>query len=154
MCRFVNTEFDDLVIAFYHGSTFNDSKSYSLGSIEDISSQESYKSHRSTVLYIHGFRESLSSESVKTVVQAFIKRNSSNILALDWGFYANGSYVTDAVPNMVKVFLSLLKNSIVVNFSHRLVNWWANAFTSYTHVKSWKLESFMVRIFHELLKSF
>lgn len=56
-----------------------------------------------TVLYIHGFLESLSSESVQTIVDAYLWRNDYNIIVLDWSSLAIGNYFFDAVPNCIQV---------------------------------------------------
>ncbi|XP_012232853.2 pancreatic triacylglycerol lipase-like [Linepithema humile] len=50
-----------------------------------------------TVLYIHGFMEHLEKESVRTVIQAYLKRNDHNVIGIDYGKVANDTY-----PNVVK----------------------------------------------------
>ncbi|KAL5280345.1 hypothetical protein ACFFRR_004370 [Megaselia abdita] len=49
-----------------------------------------------TVLYIHGFTETQSSNSVKTIVAAYEKRNRENLLSLGWSHYSGGSYIEAA----------------------------------------------------------
>lgn len=121
MCRLVHgdldvqAEFDTLSVAFFYGPTVNDAIIFALDSMDEIGSHKSFNRSRKTVFYIHGFRESVASESCQTVVEAFLKRNSHNILVLDWSVYASGNYVTGAVPNLVKVLQNstlLLKTNV------------------------------------------
>lgn len=58
---------------------------------------------RKTVLYIHGYQETLSQESVNVVVNAYLKRKDHNVLVLDWSELANGNYALEAVPNCKQV---------------------------------------------------
>lgn len=101
--RVVNAEFDEIDIVFFYGTDVLQFELYSISSIDDINSHRDFNRSRKTVLYIHGFRENSSSESVETVVKAFIKRQSHNILVLDWSAYVNGNYATEAVPNLIRV---------------------------------------------------
>ncbi|CRL01709.1 CLUMA_CG014925, isoform A [Clunio marinus] len=80
-----------------------DFDTFSLVTLESLSSHEKFNINHKTVFYIHGFRENMTSESVETIVNAYTKRSTYNILVLDWSEYSNGSYVTDAVPNLVKI---------------------------------------------------
>lgn len=103
LLEFSEADFDAVRIAFYHGETAKQYELLSITSLDELSSYEAFNNSLKTVLYIHGFRESLASESVETVVNAFIKRKSHNILVLNWSVYASGNYITDAVPNLIKV---------------------------------------------------
>lgn len=98
------TDYSHLNIAFFNASNASEYILFSLSSIDSIvSNLSSFNITNPTVLYIHGFRENLTSQSVQTVVKAFIKRKSHNILVVDWSIYCNGSYILEAVPNLVKV---------------------------------------------------
>lgn len=99
----VIADFDAVNIAFYYGSNVSEYEIFSISSIDNVTTHKAFYNSRKTVLYIHGFRENLTSESVVTIVEAFIKRKTHNILVLNWSAYANGSYVKDAVPNLIKV---------------------------------------------------
>lgn len=108
-------DFDAIHIAFFHGRNVSDYEIYSVASIDDIAKNKAFDKERQTILYIHGFRENLESESVETVVKAFITRGSHNILVLDWSSYATGNYVLDAVPNLVKVCSLLQRMKRIFN---------------------------------------
>ncbi|XP_011314500.1 lipase member H-A-like [Fopius arisanus] len=45
------------------------------------------------VIYVHGFREHPSNESVRTVVGAYLEHGKENILLLDWSRLAAGDYI-------------------------------------------------------------
>lgn len=99
----VADEFDALNIAFFYGNDSTKYELFSIESIDDIINHAQFNASMKTLLYIHGFRENLTSESVETIVRAFTKRGSYNKLVLNWSAYANGSYVTEAIPNLIKV---------------------------------------------------
>ena len=102
-------DFEGVYIALF-SSEISDYKLYSVTSISEIINNKDFHKDLNTVLYIHGFRESINSESVETVVNAFLTRKSHNIMVLDWSAYAHGNYVLNAVPNLVKV---LAINSLI-----------------------------------------
>lgn len=62
-----------------------------------------FDKQKPTVLYIHGYVEAPSHESVNVIVQAYLKRNDHNVLILDWSELADGNYLFDAIPNMKQV---------------------------------------------------
>lgn len=62
---------------------------------------------KKTVLYIHGYLEAMSHESINVVANAYLKRKDHNVLFLDWAELADGNYMVDAVPNMKKVTILL-----------------------------------------------
>lgn len=99
----VESKYGDLQIAFYHGKSFLEYESFPITSVDQIVNHKSFDNNRTTLLYIHGFRENLTSDSVQTIVWAFMARGSHNILVLDWSDYAAGNYITEAVPNLMKV---------------------------------------------------
>lgn len=96
-------EFDAVNIAFFYGNDSIKYELFSIASIDDIINHVQFDARMKTLLYIHGFRENLTSESVETIVRAFTKRGLYNKLVLNWSAYANGSYVTEAIPNLIKV---------------------------------------------------
>lgn len=69
-----------------------------------ILNSEDFNRSIPTVLYIHGFSETQSSKSVKTIVAAYGRRNKENLLSLSWIYYCGGSYV-EATGNVEKVGL-------------------------------------------------
>lgn len=72
----------------------------------------SFDKEKATVLYIHGYIEAPSDESVTVIVQSYLKRNDHNILVLDWSDLADGNYLVDAVPNAKQV-IYLKRKSIL-----------------------------------------
>lgn len=94
-------EFENVQIAFYYGEGSH--QLYSITSMHEITRNEAYHNNKTTLFYIHGFRENLTSESVQTIINAFLFRKTHNILVLDWSKYAAGNYMTQAIPNMVQI---------------------------------------------------
>lgn len=99
----VSNKFREVQIAFYHGKSFLEYESFPITSVDLIVNHKSFDKNRTTLLYIHGYRENLTSDSVQTIVWAFMTRGSYNILVLDWSDYAAGNYITNAIPNLMKV---------------------------------------------------
>lgn len=66
----------------------------------DILSQPEFHPQRKTVIYLHGYIESLLSQSIRVIVDAYLKRGDHNILVFDWSELADGNYFIDAVPNL------------------------------------------------------
>lgn len=66
-----------------------------------------FDNNKKTVLYMHGYVEAPQHDSVRTIVEAYIKRGDHNILVLDWSQLADGNYLIDAVQNIkhVRTFL-------------------------------------------------
>lgn len=59
---------------------------------EDIRSDEHFDRSKPTVVYIHGYLESSETFSVKTVVDAYLKRGGHNVIVIDWFEYSTGNY--------------------------------------------------------------
>ncbi|XP_070491648.1 lipase member H-A-like [Chironomus tepperi] len=74
---------------------------FAIEDFENVKLHPAFNFNKSTVLYIHGFRESVLADSVQTVVSAYLSRNDHNIFALDWSNYSSGSYVAHAVPSVI-----------------------------------------------------
>ncbi|CAB0037763.1 unnamed protein product [Trichogramma brassicae] len=66
-------------------------RSFSLDQTSDV--LESIDQQKPFVLYIHGYEEHPSNESVQTIVTAYLQRASDNIVVLDWSAVAFGNYV-------------------------------------------------------------
>lgn len=98
-----SSSYDEVNIIFFYGPSISELEYFSLTSIDQVSSHENFNSKFPTALYIHGYRENFTSESVQTVVKAFLSKKTHNVLVLNWSVYANGNYVTNAVPNLIKV---------------------------------------------------
>lgn len=99
----MNAQFDALRIVFFNGNYSSQNESFRLTTINLVATRNAFLSNRTTALYIHGYAENMASESVQTVVGAFLTRGTHNLLVLNWSAYANGSYVFNAVPNLIKV---------------------------------------------------
>lgn len=59
---------------------------------------------KNTVLYIHGYVEHPSHQSIHVIVEAYQQRDDYNILVLDWSELADGNFFVDAVPNIKQVW--------------------------------------------------
>ncbi|XP_014232599.1 lipase member H-like [Trichogramma pretiosum] len=66
-------------------------RSFSLDQTSDVLG--SIDQQKPFVLYIHGYEEHPSNESVQTIVTAYLQRASDNIVVLDWSAVAFGNYV-------------------------------------------------------------
>lgn len=60
---------------------------------------------KNTVLYIHGYVEAPTHQSIHVIVDAYQKRDDYNILVLDWSELADGNFFVDAVPNIKQVYI-------------------------------------------------
>lgn len=58
---------------------------------------------KKTVLYIHGYVEAPSHQSVHVIVDAYLTRDDYNCLVLDWAELADGNFFIDALPNIKQV---------------------------------------------------
>ncbi|XP_011695073.1 PREDICTED: phospholipase A1 member A [Wasmannia auropunctata] len=101
-------ELESIFLRVYVGTTINEYVDYSLENVSAITSQ--INNNKPTVLYIHGFSENLASESVRTVVQAYLKRNDHNIIGVDYSQLANDSYVTVVInaPHVADALVTAL----------------------------------------------
>ncbi|KYN02692.1 Pancreatic triacylglycerol lipase, partial [Cyphomyrmex costatus] len=97
-------------------STIHEYVDYSLENASAITSQ--LISSKPTVIYIHGFTENLEKKSVQTIVQAYLKRNDHNIIAVDYGKLANDSYVTVTrnAPRIANVLTMILDKMAKLDF--------------------------------------
>lgn len=89
--------------------------------LDEIASHPNFKRNRTTVLYIHGFRDNVTSEGVKTVMRAFIYRKEFNVLALNWSVYASGNYITNAIPNLIRV-AQLMGLGVYTLFKYQVID--------------------------------
>lgn len=81
---------------------------YELDESRAILSHNDFDKLKKTVLYVHGYVEGPTHQSVHVIVDAYIKRGDHNILVLDWSELADGNYLIDAVPNIKQVRVALL----------------------------------------------
>jgi len=98
----VTTAADEPKLVFFYGNSVNVNRTYELTDAAQILQHRHFNRFQKTVLYLHGYVESPLSGTVQSIVNAYIKRSTYNILVLDWSALVNGSYVT-AVTNAIEV---------------------------------------------------
>lgn len=52
---------------------------------------------------MHGYKQTIDDDNIRTTVAAYQTRNDYNILVLDWISIANGDYLFNALPDTVAV---------------------------------------------------
>jgi pimeloyl-ACP methyl ester carboxylesterase len=109
----------------FFGDKFEQNKIFELDQCPEILNQPEFDNSKSTVLYIHGYLETPEVESIHVIVDAYQKRNDHNILILDWGELADGSYVFEALPNAIKLgevlaeqLLNMINHGLDINKLH------------------------------------
>ncbi|CAO1386647.1 unnamed protein product [Diamesa serratosioi] len=77
------------------------------------------------MLYIPGYNVQLDDENVQLIVSSYLKRDDHNVIFLDWSALTIGNYVTDVVPNALRLssavsdaVLLLLNNGLNINNLH------------------------------------
>ncbi|XP_012533657.1 lipase member H-A [Monomorium pharaonis] len=106
----------DIFLRVYIGATINEYVDYSLENASAITSR--VINSKPTVMYIHGFTEHLEKESVRTIVQAYLKRSDHNIIGVDYRKLANESYLKVArnAPRVANVLVTFLDKMVKSNF--------------------------------------
>lgn len=94
---------DSTKLYFFYGPNYFDHKIFNYNELQNILNDEKFDSSRSTMLYLHGYAESMASDSVHRIVNAYILRKEHNIIILDWSDAASGNYFVSAVPNAITV---------------------------------------------------
>lgn len=94
---------DSVNIYFFYGPTFEDHDVIRLNESVQLLNHERFDPNRPTVLYLHGYIETMQVESSHVIADAYLKRNDHNVLLLDWAELADGNYLFDSVPNIKKV---------------------------------------------------
>lgn len=106
-------------ILFFNGKTYDDHETYKLEEVLNIVNHATFDKSRPTVMYVHGYIENMSVESIHVIVDAYLKRGDHNILILDWSDLADGNYMFDCVPNM-KQFAPILSDALIEMFENGL----------------------------------
>ncbi|XP_018367591.1 PREDICTED: phospholipase A1 member A-like [Trachymyrmex cornetzi] len=88
----IEEDLKSIFLRIYVGITIHEYIDCSLENASAITSR--LNTSKPTVMYIHGFSENVEKKSVQTIVQAYLKRNDHNIIAVDYSKFANDSYVT------------------------------------------------------------
>lgn len=73
-----------------------------------VMSHPKFDHSKKTVLYIHGYVEASSHQSVHVIVDAYLTRDDYNCLVLDWAELADGNFFIDALPNIKQVSNQIL----------------------------------------------
>ncbi|XP_034943861.1 pancreatic triacylglycerol lipase-like isoform X2 [Chelonus insularis] len=79
---------------------------------------------KKTVIYIHGFTESINSSSVRAIVDGYLARQDHNILAVDWSVLARENYfqvvshVEDVGTQVANAITSMLAAGIPLGTIH------------------------------------
>lgn len=88
---------------FLSRTTYNDHQAFPLSSSQEFLNHPQFDPSRKTVLYIHGYKQLIDDDNIRTIVAAYQTRNDYNILVLDWISIANGDYLFNALPDTVAV---------------------------------------------------
>lgn len=94
---------DRTKLYFFYGPNYYDYRIYDYNELDDILSDVQFDANRTTTFYIHGYRQNLEMDDIRTVVDAYNTRNEQNLIVYDWSQAAGGDYLTNAVPNAVAV---------------------------------------------------
>lgn len=86
-----------------HSKSFDEHIAYPVSESHAILSHPKFDQNKKTVLYIHGYVEAPSHQSVHVIVDAYLTRDDYNCLVLDWSELADGNFFIDAVPNIKQV---------------------------------------------------
>ncbi|XP_055921925.1 lipase member H-A-like [Eupeodes corollae] len=97
---------------FFYGPNFTDSATFELDDGISLLKHEKFDKTKKTVLYVHGYLENLTVESIKVIVEAYLQRKDVNLIVLDWGELADGNYMLDAVVNAKQLGPVLAKKLI------------------------------------------
>uniref|UniRef100_A0A2H1W268 SFRICE_021854 n=1 Tax=Spodoptera frugiperda TaxID=7108 RepID=A0A2H1W268_SPOFR len=97
---------DDTIIRYFSTNVTSPS-SYRIANLRAVLSDPAFDAKKPTVLYVHGYVELLTDDSITTVVSAYLKRGGYNVLVVDWSNLAFGNYVIVAktVPRPITVLL-------------------------------------------------
>ena len=82
---------------------FNDYETFDLKLANNILLSNKFESFKHTVLYIPGYNVMLNDDNVQLIVSSYLKRDDHNVIFLDWVALTTGNYVTDVVPNALRV---------------------------------------------------
>ncbi|XP_046743816.1 pancreatic triacylglycerol lipase-like [Diprion similis] len=85
-------ELDRISLRIYTGDSFYDTY-HDVPITQPSSAKSALDPRRPTLLYLHGFREDLTGESVRAIVDAYLDRGGHNVIAVDFAEIANKTYV-------------------------------------------------------------
>lgn len=86
---------------------------FQLNELPQLIASDSFRPSLTTLIYLHGFHEDQTKESVITIYEAYQSTGAYNIVMIDWSVGAAGNYV-EAVINSVAVICDIImsKNRI------------------------------------------
>ncbi|ALC39869.1 CG17292 [Drosophila busckii] len=109
----------------YYGPSVADSDIYDLHDSKSLLEDEHLDLKKNTVLYLHGYLEDPDVESIHVIAEAYLERNDTNLIVLDWGELADGNYIFDAVvnakqlgPELAKVLLEMFDHGLDIEKLH------------------------------------
>lgn len=79
---------------------------YALNQLLAMTKHSEYKREDQVVIYIHGFHEDQTKDTVEMVVQSYTTRGDCNLVVLDWSYTAADMYpmvVTNVKPVGMKM---------------------------------------------------
>lgn len=99
----------NLFFVLYNRSSFSPQNGrriqYSLSKFPSIIKDVNFNSNLPTMIYAHGFSETLQSKSVNTIIDAYLFRGGWNVVIIDWSKFAAGNYFLTVLPQTHKVGL-------------------------------------------------
>lgn len=90
---------------YFNSKTFDEHTVFPMHESHAIISDPRFDHKKKTVLYIHGYVEAPTHQSIHVIVDAYLTRDDYNCLVLDWSELADGNFFVDAVPNIKQVKL-------------------------------------------------
>ncbi|CAH2095559.1 unnamed protein product [Euphydryas editha] len=118
-----STTIHDTRIIYYNGSV-EDHKWYRFDNIASLLSHPNFDLNKPTALYIHGYVEYATDNSILRVVRSYLKHGDHNMLVLDWSNLAFGNYLNVVldVPlvgtETAKALLRLVKKGFNIKNLH------------------------------------
>lgn len=90
-----------------YSKVFDEHTVYPVNESLAIMTHAKFDHKKKTVLYIHGYVEDPTHQSIHVIVDAYLQRDDYNIMVLDWSDLADGNFFVDAVPNIKQVSCSI-----------------------------------------------
>lgn len=92
-----------------------------LSNVAKLMEQKEFNKQNPTVFYSHGYKETPDSESVHTIVSAYLQAQpNTNMILIDWSNMAFGTYHINAAPNTKLVRFSI--NYVLYFWKHTVLS--------------------------------
>ncbi|CAB3224749.1 unnamed protein product [Arctia plantaginis] len=114
---------EDIVIRHYTTNVTSPT-SHRIGNIKSILKDPKFDRNKSTVIYMHGYVELFTDDSIVTVMSAYLRAGGYNVMLLDWSNLAFGNYIIiaktlpTAGEHVGKALLKLLKKGLPLKSLH------------------------------------